>query len=378
MIQNEEFRKHLMIIKSISIGKTKIPLKKPFITALRRADFVEDIVIQIKTQCGKIGYGSAAPTSAITGDTQDSIVFAIRNLIFPRIKDKSVLEFENLLNIIQNSCANNTSPKACVDMALHDLFAQYCNIPLYQFLGGTEKIIDTVNTISVKEPSEMAKDAIQLVEEGFKILKVKVGLNADEDIVRLKTIRKAVGYDIIVLTDANQGWTPKDAIKVIRAIESENLNINLIEQPVKAWDFEGMKYIREQTGSFIMADESCFSPRDAFRILSEKVADGLNIKLMKCGGIYNARTIYSMANTFNIPCMAGCMLESPIGLTAMASFVSGRQLIKFVDLDPIYMIKENPIVGGARLENARIVLPDKPGLGIESLGNCVEFICEIK
>lgn len=366
-----------MIIKSIKIGKTKIPLKKPFITALRRADYVEDIVIEIKTDCGRTGYGSAAPTAAITGDIQEAIVGAIKNQIFPKIKDKSILEFDNLLNTIQASCVNNTSAKACVDIALHDLFAQKCNVPLYQFLGGNQRYIDTVNTVSVKDPAEMAKDAVEIVEAGFKILKIKVGLNADDDIERLKAIRKAVGYSIPVLTDANQGWTPKDAIKVIRAIESEKLNVALVEQPVKAWDFEGMKYIREQTSSFIMADESCFSPRDAFRIISEKIADGLNIKLMKCGGLYNARTIYSMANTFNIPCMAGCMLESPIGLTAMASFVSGRQLIKYVDLDPIYMIRENPIAGGARLENARIILPDKPGLGIESLGNCVEPICEL-
>lgn len=365
-----------MIINSIEIGKTKIPLKKPFITALRRADFIEDIIIQIKTQCGKIGYGSAAPTAVITGDTQDSIIFAIKNIIFPKIKGKSILEFESLMSLVQTSCINNTSAKACVDIALHDLFAQKCGLPLYQLLGGDQKYIDTVNTISVKDPTEMANDAVEIVNEGFKILKIKVGLGADEDIERLKKIRKAVGSTISILTDANQGWSPKDAIKVINAIESEKLNVALIEQPVKAWDLDGMKYIREHTDAFIMADESCFSPRDAFKILSEKIADGLNIKLMKCAGLYNAKTIYSMANIFNTPCMAGCMLESPIGLTAMASFVSGKHLIKYVDLDPIYMIKENPIVGGARLENARIVLPDKPGLGIESLGNCVEFICE--
>lgn len=366
-----------MIIKSIAIGKTKVPLKKPFITALRRADYVEDIVIQIKTDCGMTGYGSAAPTPAITGDTQDSIISAIKNYIFPKLKDKSILEFETLLNLIQTSCVNNTSAKACVDIAIHDLFARKCGLPLYQFLGGNQNIIDTVNTVSVKDPSEMGNDAIEIVEAGFKTLKIKVGLNAHDDIERLKTIRKTVGYGVSVLIDANQGWTPKDAIMVIRAIESENLHISMIEQPVKAWDLEGMKYIREQTSSFIMADESCFSPRDAFKIVSEKIADGLNIKLMKCGGIYNARSIYSIANTFNIPCMAGCMLESPVGLTAMASFISGRQLIKYVDLDPIYMIRENPIIGGVRLENARLVLPDKPGLGIESLGDCVEPICEI-
>ncbi len=366
-----------MIIKSLTIGKTKIPLKKPFITALRRADFVEDIAILIKTESGKIGYGSAAPTPVITGDTQDSIISAIKNYIFPKIKGKSILEFEALMNLIQTSCIHNTSAKACVDMALHDLFAQKCGLPLYQLLGGNQKCIDTVNTVSVKDPSEMASDAVEIVSEGFKTLKIKVGLGADEDIERLKRIRKAVGPDVPILTDANQGWSPKDAVKVIKAIESEKLNVSLVEQPVKAWDFEGMKYIREQTCSFIMADESCFSPRDAFKILSEKIADGLNIKLMKCAGLYNAKTIYSMASIFNTPCMAGCMLESPIGLTAMASFVSGKQLVKYVDLDPIYMIKENPIVGGARLENARIVLPDKPGLGIESLGDCLEFICKI-
>ena len=367
-----------MLIKTIILGKIEIPLKKPFITALRRVDNVDDIVIQIRTECGKIGYGSAAPTLVVTGDSQESIISAIKNTIAPKLLGKNILEFDNLLNLVQNSCVNNPSAKACVDMALHDLFAQKCGLPLYQVLGGNQREIDSVNTVSVKDSSEMAEDAKQIIAQGFKTLKIKVGLNADQDIERLKIIRAAVGYDIPVCVDANQGWTVKDAIKVISAIESNNLNVTLIEQPVKAWDLDGMKYIHDRTNSFIMVDESCFSSRDAFKILAGNIADGLNIKLMKCGGIYNAKTIYAIANTFNTPCMAGCMLESPIGITAMASFVSGKQHIKFVDLDPIAMIKENPIRGGARLEGARIILPNKPGLGIESLGSSFEPICEMK
>ena len=184
----------------------------------------------------------------------------------------------------------------------------------------------------------------------------------------MKAIREAVP-EVSIIADANQGWDAKSACQLIEGVQKQELNIAVLEQPVKAWDLANLKYLRDKSLIPIYADEAIFNLRDATNILHGQIADGLNLKLMKSGGIYNTRAIYDLALAYNTPCMAGCMLESPIALTAMASFVSGRKNIKFIDLDPITMLKENPVVGGVKAKDAKLTLSDKPGLGIESIAN---------
>lgn len=367
-----------MKITSVSIAKLQIPLIRPFITAVRRTENVEDTVIMIKTDCGKIGYGSAAATPAITGDSTESIIGIIQNVIAPRLIGRDISEFNNLLNICQTSCQKNSSAKAAVDIALHDLFAQQCNLPLYKLLGGNKNKISSCITISVKDVADMVNDAESLVKDGFKIIKIKVGLNPIEDIERVKAIRQALGNHITILVDANQGWDCKSSINVIKAFEQANLNIGLVEQPVKADDLINLKHIRDTVDSFIVADEACFSPIDALNIAKNNVSDGINIKLMKSGGIQNAQAIYNIAKTANIRLMVGCMLESPIGVAAIASFALSKTDILYADLDPIALIKENYVIGGARLSGNKITVSDKPGLGIEGFTQGFYPICEVK
>ncbi len=364
-------------ITSIKIFKLCIPLIRPFITALRRVEAIEDVVVLINTDNGLIGYGSATSTPVITGDSHASIISTIKDIIAPKLIGRDITEFDNLLHFIQNSVVNNTSAKAALDIALYDLFAKRCNLPLYKFLGGANNIVISDTTVSVKGIDAMVADAKLFVSQGFKHLKIKIGLDIDEDIARIKAICSAVGREIQICVDANQGYTVKQALQVIRKLEQEDLNLVMIEQPVKAHDFAGLKFIRDNTNSEIYADESCFSPRDAGKIIAENIADGINIKLMKSGGIYSAQTIYAMATINNIPCMAGCMLESPLGVAAMASFVAGRN-IRLIDLDPPFMIVNNPLQGGMQVKGAQLILSDEAGLGISGLGDSVEFLYEIR
>ena len=365
-------------IISVQIYKLNIPLIRPFITALRRVDNIEDIVVIIHTDNNLVGYGSAAPTPVITGDSHDSIISTIKNIIAPKLISRDIADFENILNQIQSSAINNTSAKAAVDIALYDLFAKRCNLPLYQFLGGNNNIVLSDTTISVKFVDEMVADAKLFVSQGFKQLKIKIGLNVIDDIARIKAIRDAVGNDIQICVDANQGYSVKQALQIINELELADLNLSMIEQPVKAYDLTGLKYIRDKVHSQIYADESCFSVRDASKIIENNIADGINIKLMKSGGIYNAQTIYALATAHNIPCMAGCMLESPIGVAAMASFVASRQNSGLIDLDPPFMIATNPLNGGMQVDGARLILSNEAGLGIFGLGDNAEFLYEVK
>ncbi len=357
-----------MKINQIQIAKLRIPLIRPFITALRRTEHVEDIVVIITTDNGLQGYGSAASTPVITGDSQESIIGALQ-ILAAKLLNKDLANFEELLLLVQNSLVNNTSAKAAMDIALHDLVAKQLQVPLYKFLGGGKPELKILTTVSVKDAEEMVEDAKLFVSQGFETLKIKVGLNPAEDIARLKAIRQAVGNSIHILSDANQGWDAKSALQIIDSLAANDLGIAMVEQPVKAWDHANLKYVRDNSRIPIYADESAFSLRDVTKIISGEIADGINIKLMKSGGLYAARPIYDLATVHNIPCMAGCMLESPIGLAAMASFVVGRRNIKFVDLDPITMIKHNPIQGGVHLDGATLSLSELPGLGITHLGD---------
>ena len=187
-----------------------------------------------------------------------------------------------------------------------------------------------------------------------------------------------MGYDVTLLVDANQGWSCKEALKVIHSLEHYKLDIGIVEQPVKANDLLNLKHIRDSVDSFIMADEACFSPEDALSIAKLNVADGINIKLMKSGGIENAKAIYSIAKTANMRLMVGCMLESPIGVAAIASFALSKPDMMFADLDPIALIKENYIQGGAQLVGNEIILADKPGLGLEGFRQGFIPVCEVK
>lgn len=366
-----------MKITEVHIAQLTIPLIRPFITAVRRTECVDDVVVMIKTDHGLVGYGSAASTPAITGDSTESIIKAIKNILAPQLIGRSISELNSLLEMNNQSIAGNTSAKAAVDIALHDLFAQYCGLPLYKMLGGNTNRINSCITISVKAIDEMVNDAIDLVNQGYNTIKIKLGLNPVEDIERVRAIRQTVGNSITLLVDANQGWSCDDALKVIAAFKQQQLNIPMVEQPISAQDLPHLKTISSQVDCSIIADEACFSPKDALNIAKINACDGVNIKLMKSGGIENAQAIYNIAKTAEMAIMVGCMLESPIGVAAIASFAASKPDIVYADLDPIFLIRDNHVLGGAQRSGNQIILSDKPGLGIEGICHGLNWIGEI-
>ena len=217
-----------MKITDIRIGEISVPLKTPFKTALRTVYSVEDIIVEIHTDTGNVGYGEAPPTGAITGDTKGAIIGALNEHIIKSIKGMDIENFEDIMLKLNNCILKNTSAKAAVDIALYDLYGKFYNAPVYKLLGGHRKEIITDITISVNEPEIMAIDSIDAIKRGFETLKVKVGKDKSKDIERIKAIRKAVGYDVKLRIDANQGWKPKEAVKILRDMEDENLDIELV------------------------------------------------------------------------------------------------------------------------------------------------------
>ncbi len=353
-----------MKIANIELKHISIPLNKTFKTALRTVDSAENTVVMVHTDDGRIGFGEAPPTKAITGEDNDSIRKAIREFITPALIGQEVTDMDAVQEKLHSSIEGNTSAKAAVDMALYDLFTQEKGLPLYKYLGGYRDTVETDITISINEPEEMAADAVAAVEQGFSALKLKVGIDSEKDIQRVKAIREAVGKDMKIRLDANQGWEVDEAIRTIRKIEDMGFDVELVEQPVKARDFEGMKKVKDSVNTIIMADESCFSPEDARKLLEMKAADVLNIKLMKCGGIYNALKIIEVAEEYGVECMLGCMVESKISLTAAAHLAAAKKIITRVDLDAAILLKEDPVEGGFHKDIPWFSLDDSPGLGI--------------
>ncbi len=356
-----------MKITNIKLGHISVPLKKPFKTALRTVYSVEDIIVIIETDTGHVGYGEAPPTGPITGDTTGAIIGAIEDHIKKHIIGMDIENMEDIMLKLDSSIVKNTSAKAAVDIAIYDLYGQLYKAPVYKLLGGYRKEIITDITISVNAPEEMARDSIEAINQGYKTLKIKVGKDSSLDIKRMKAIRAAVGYDVDLRIDANQGWAPKEAIHTLRKMEDAGLNIELVEQPVLAHDFEGLKLVTDNVSIPVLADESVFSPRDAMTIIQMRAADLVNIKLMKTGGIHNALKICSIAEIYGVECMIGCMLEAKVSVTAAAHLAAAKSIITKIDLDGPVLCSEDPVYGGATFEDYKITLTDEPGFGFKEI-----------
>ena len=353
-----------MKITSVRLGRISVPLRTPFKTALRTVTSVEDVIVELHTDTGAVGYGEAPPTGAITGDTTGAILGAIQDHIGKTILGREVDELEPLLQAVQKSIVGNSSAKAAVDMAIWDLYGQLYNIPVHKLLGGGRKQIVTDLTISVNDPETMVKDALIAIDRGYDCLKMKVGVDPALDVSRLAAVRGAVGKDVVIRIDANQAWTPKEAVRILNAMQEQGLDIELVEQPVKAHDLEGLKYVTDRSYVPVLADEAVFSPEDAMTIMKMGAADLINIKLMKCGGLYNALKIASAAEVFGVQCMIGCMLEAKIAVNAAVHLACAKNIITKVDLDGPVLCSEDPILGGAVFNEKHITVSDDPGLGI--------------
>ncbi len=355
-----------MIITDISTKIISIPLITTFKTALRTIDEIENIIVTVETDSGQVGFGSAAPTAVITGDTVSSILGGIEH-IRESLAGLEIGNWESIFHRLNNCIIGNMSAKAAVDMAIYDLLAKSLEIPLYRLLGGLTNNVRTDITVSLDTEKKMIAESKEKVGRGFDILKIKVGGDLELDIRRLQAIQEAVGPEVSIRIDANQGWSGKEAVWVGNELERRGINIELMEQPVPAKDFEGLRYVRDNVAFPVYADESLFSPRDALELIRMNAVDGLNIKLMKCGGIYSALQIVSIAEAAGIPCMIGSMMESHVSVTAAAHLAASKAVIRKYDLDAPLFCSRNPAEGGISYQGAGVVFADAPGLGIAAI-----------
>ncbi len=354
-----------MSIQQIETYSVKLRYHEPFRIAPATSFESHNIIVKITTDSAITGIGESSPSKRVTHETPKTVIAAL-DKIAPHLIGMSPLRIEQINEIMDQTIAENPSAKAAIDTALHDIMGKTTETPLFKLLGGFRQAVLTDLTLSIKKPKEMADDAVGAVGKGFKALKVKVGVDPEEDFERVREIREAVGSDIAIRIDANQGWTVSQAIEILNRLE--RFDIEFAEQPVTADDIKGLAEIKKNSSIPVMADESVHSPEGALNLIRRDAIDLINIKLMKSGGIHKARKIAAVAEAAKVPCMIGCMGESSIGITAGVHLAAAVKNIQYADLDSDILIRDKLVLeGGAKLEASKRIPPEKPGLGVTKL-----------
>ncbi len=349
-----------MVITDIQFLVTGFRFEEPLKVAFASITDMDSCIVKVLTNEGITGFGEAAPLPFVTGDNLDTILTVGKDLKEALIgmDPRSIGAVHRVMDKLYTG---NGAVKAGIDIACYDIAAKSAGVPLYKYLGGDDPHVHSDVTIGIDTPERMAVKASDWASRGFDILKIKLGEAIDIDAARIRAIRQAVGPDIRLRIDANQGWTVKDTLRI--STQLDELGIGLIEQPVPADDFDGLKEIRDHSGLLVAADESCHGIKDAMRLSSMRAADLVNIKLMKCGGIYPAIKIAAICESAGLRCMIGCMGESTIGNLAGMHLAAALDIIQEVDLDSIYLLKQDTVLGGYDHVGGAATLWDTPGLG---------------
>src|SRR3954468_24905902 len=269
--------KNNFVLKIIhtNIYRYSIPME-PFVIATGTMHYAQNVFIRVFTNEGFYGAGECSAFPYITGETQETCLAMARD--FAALwKEKDALDIPARLQELDRFAARNSTIKSAFDMALYDIAAKAANVPLYKFLGGTKRTVETDITIGIDLVDKMVEKALQFEEQGANILKVKIGKNAYDDIDKIKQIRQAVKPEMKIRVDANQGWEFEDAVYALQALEQ--FDIEFCEQPMRVWYDDYLPELCHNAAVPVMADESCYNRHDARRLIKAKGCDSINIKL---------------------------------------------------------------------------------------------------
>jgi L-alanine-DL-glutamate epimerase-like enolase superfamily enzyme len=351
-----------MKIKSIEIYRMPIKLKEPFVISLGAFDYASNVVVVIRADTGLVGFGECSPFMPINGESMDTCV-VVGQYLAQILLGEDPVNIEECITKMDQVIYGNSSIKSAFDMALYDLASQQAKLPLYAFLGGkNNKILVTDYTVSLGDAQKMVKDALLIKENGFQAIKVKLGESCEKDVERIRLIREAVGMEIPMRIDANQGWDTATAIATLKALGP--FNIQHCEEPIPRWNFMELPLVRKQSPIEIMADESCSDHHDAKRLIDLQACDQINIKLGKSSGIFNALKIVEIAEDAGMHLQVGGFLESRLAFTAAAHLALSSDSIIYCDFDTPLMFTADPVSGGITYDNHGVVtVPETIGLG---------------
>jgi L-alanine-DL-glutamate epimerase-like enolase superfamily enzyme len=364
-----------MKILQTRIYKLSIPMH-PFRIATGTMYHAQNLFIRLETNEGLTGVGECSAFPMIVGETQNTCYEMAKD--FAKLwKDKDALDLEGRLRELDDFTAFNTTVKSAFDMALYDLASQHAGLPLFQYLKGNRKTLETDLTIGIDDPEKMAAKAVEFKTRGVRIIKIKLGKDAKTDCLRVQKIREAVGDSIRLRLDANQGWDFETSKEVL--VKMGAWDIEFCEQPMRQFNDRLLPGLRKISPIKIMADESVFNHHDAERLIEAGACDYINIKFSKSGGIAEALKINQVCASNSVPCMMGGMLESRLALTAFAHYAMSQTNIQFYDMDTCLLgHRVDPVRGGVQFNGFFLELPESIGIGADIddkyLEGCEQYI----
>lgn len=358
-----------MKITRVETIPIKIPYKKQYKTSLSIKTVAANLLVKIYTDQEIVGIGECAPYPAFSGDTQETVKAVIDHHLAQQVINEDPFNIEKLSEKMESTLPHHQFAKASIDMALHDIVGKALSVPVYKLLGGLyHDQIPVSAGIGIGSPKEVQEAALHAVTEGYKTLKVKIGIGIHEDLDTVKTIREAVGDEIKIRVDANQAYNRRSAINVVKRMEKYDLE--LVEQPVKAWDIKGLASIVRAVDTPIAADESVMSFHAALEVVSKGAADALCLKIGKLGGLSNTKKTAIIAEAAGIQCWVGTMMETGVGTSANINFVAGTRNVELASegvRPPTHLLKHDLVEDFIKMSNGFVEVSsvDRPGLGVD-------------
>jgi len=351
----------MLRIDKILAHPVELPLVMPFETAYRRATTSPTVIVELRAG-DIVGYGEATPVRQVTGEDQSTVMHDLTTAAEVLV-GADLSQFRLSARKLAEALPQGKSACTGVEMAMLDAYTKSLGIPLYSLFGGAAIRIETDVTVPICPPDMARERAAEMHAKGFKLFKVKVGKDQEEDIARVVAISEGAPGCSFVL-DANQGYTPSQAVKFTKAILERGLSVRLVEQPVDAADLNGMRYVTERVPVPVFADESAQTPADVLEVVRYRAANGVNVKLMKAG-LMGALTISSICRAAKLDLMFGCMMESRLGQAASVHVACGTNTFTVFDLDQDLLVSEQPVKGGVERTGPVLKLTGGAGLGCE-------------
>ena len=353
-----------MKIKNLRAYSKNLGLTKPYIIAYEVNSEAMNVFLEIELENGLIGYGCAAASEYVFGEKLEDTLKNLQSDAMQSFVGKDIRHFRSLIADAFSLFPNHSATRTAIDISLHDAFGKYLGIPVVDFYGRKHRSLPTSITIGISRVEETIQEAREYKDQGFKILKIKIGINLEEDIERISKLRETFGNHFKIRVDANQGYNSVQTLNFVKA--TSKLGLELVEQPMRVGSEAEMKVLPVDVRRIIACDESLKNSSSAFLLASEPHACGIfNIKLMKCGGLLGAFDIATIAQASGIKLFWGCYDESIVSISAALHAAFACSATRYLDLDGSLQLSQDIFTGGFALLDGELSPLNTAGFGFK-------------